>query len=329
MGLLIYVPLERLVNRYTVHLDDDITHYLQSNGIEHIKVESTDTQTMQAPSGMFLHPALTINTKANQISQIAKLYAAGHVTNDTTFFFSDLWFPGIESLLYLNYFYKVKPKVTGIIHAGSFTDTDYTRDMERWAKSFEEIVFDMCDEIYVGSNFIKRQMTERRWVSNTKISVTGLPLDSKLDNIVIKKDYPPIVVFNGRDCDEKQPHLWRELNRKLSESYGSDIQCIWTQKISFDRASYYNVLSRATVVVSFALQENFGYGVLEAVKLGCMPVVPDRLAYKEFFDKAFRYTTSDECFDKVKLFIEYYDKATGPVELPLSSNEDIFKAWFK
>jgi glycosyltransferase involved in cell wall biosynthesis len=41
------------------------------------------------------------------------------------------------------------------------------------------------------------------------------------------------------------------------------------------------MLSRCDLVVSTAIQENFGIAVVEAILAGCQPVLPDRLAYPE------------------------------------------------
>ncbi len=128
---LIYVPLEHIDKRYTSHLDRDITFYLKNENIDFIKVEAGHFDKKPLPKGMFLDAGTTIKTKSDQMFKIAELYENGKITDETTFFFSDLWFPGIESIAYLNYFYNVNPKITGIIHAGSFTDTDFVRDMER------------------------------------------------------------------------------------------------------------------------------------------------------------------------------------------------------
>lgn len=55
-------------------------------------------------------------------------------------------------------------------------------------------------------------------------------------------------------------------------------------------AEYRSMLTRADVVVASARQENFGISVVEAVAAGCVPVVPDALAYPESItDAAFRY----------------------------------------
>ena len=53
---------------------------------------------------------------------------------------------------------------------------------------------------------------------------------------------------------------------------------------------YRDLLCRADVVVASARQENFGISVVEAVAAGCVPVVPDALAYPESIaEAALRY----------------------------------------
>ncbi len=47
------------------------------------------------------------------------------------------------------------------------------------------------------------------------------------------------------------------------------------------RDDYLSMLSRCDVVVSTAIQENFGIAVLEAILSGCQPLLPNRLAYPE------------------------------------------------
>lgn len=57
---------------------------------------------------------------------------------------------------------------------------------------------------------------------------------------------------------------------------------------------YRELLAGADIVLSTALQEFQGLGVLEAVARGCLPVVPDRLAYREIYPAWCRYTSHPE-----------------------------------
>lgn len=61
-----------------------------------------------------------------------------------------------------------------------------------------------------------------------------------------------------------------------------------------DEEQYRGLLAAAQVVLSTARHEFQGLAVLEAVSLGCRPVVPDRLAYAEIYPQACRYASRPE-----------------------------------
>jgi len=294
MSRIIYVPLEHIDGRYTVHMDRDITNYFVANNIEFIKI-MPQLEAAPLPEGCFLNAAFTSKFKANQLMMIADLYEQDLIRDDDRFFFSDIWFPGIESIAYMNYFHKKTAKITGIIHAGSFTDTDFVRDMERWAKNFEDIVFDISDTIYCASNFIRDDIIKKRMVDPAKFVVSGLPVDyQELYNLDVsyKEDR---VIFNGRICDEKQPWLFDKLADRVKEVMGrDDIEFVKTQDLDLNKDSYYKLLAESKCVVSYALQENFGFGIAEAAYLGCTPVLPNRLVYPELYDEKYLYDTHEE-----------------------------------
>ncbi|WP_045860485.1 tRNA-queuosine alpha-mannosyltransferase domain-containing protein [Teredinibacter purpureus] len=56
-----------------------------------------------------------------------------------------------------------------------------------------------------------------------------------------------------------------------------------------DPAAYRTLLAQSHVVLSTALHDFQGLSVLDGVAAGCIPLVPDRLAYTELFDSAYRY----------------------------------------
>jgi glycosyltransferase involved in cell wall biosynthesis len=65
-----------------------------------------------------------------------------------------------------------------------------------------------------------------------------------------------------------------------------------------DRRAYLEWLAQGTVVVSTALQENFGMAVVEAMACGCLPLLPARLSYPELLPDDLHdellYTTSTD-----------------------------------
>ncbi len=55
------------------------------------------------------------------------------------------------------------------------------------------------------------------------------------------------------------------------------------------REEYAQLLRQGDIVVSTARHEFFGMAVLEAVRSGCRPLVPNRLSYRELFADGYRY----------------------------------------
>lgn len=321
--MLIYVPLEHIDGRYTVHMDRDIEAYLNAESLEYVKIMPT-TETPSLPEGQFLNAAFTSRFKALQIAEISAMFESGKINDGDTIFFSDIWFPGIESIAYMKYFTKKDVKITGIIHAGSFTDTDFVRDMERWAKNFEDIIFDISDTIYCASNFIKDDIIKKRMVDPNKLVVTGLPVDySGLDQH-LGQDKENIVIFNGRLCDEKQPWLFDELAKQVQARVDFPVRFVKTQEENLSKEEYYSLLGKSKVIASYALQENFGFGVAEAVYLGCQPVLPNRLVYPELYPNF-------ELFDNFDQSVDMTINALTDYRHPYAQfkeQEEIFDVWF-
>lgn len=318
--MLIYAPLEHLDQRYTTHLDRDIINYLnKERKIYHYLEPITINEGIS--NGSFLDSDNTVYRQFNQFNEFIKLLLKRKKFDngkDYTLFTTDIWNFSLLAIPYLNYFSNYNIKIKGVLHAGSFTDTDFVRDMERVYKGFEDILFDITDKIYVASDFIKNDVIKKRVVNPNKIIVTGLPIDEQgLDLPKVNKE--DIVIFNGRNVDEKQPYLFELMKEKLPYTF------INTQQGNYTKEEYYNLLNKSKVVVSFALQENFGYGIQEAVKLGCVPVLPNRLVYPEIYPNQNLYNTFEESIKKVKDAIE--GRLTCP-KPKLNSNKEIFKIWF-
>ncbi|UCC55743.1 MAG: DUF3524 domain-containing protein [Gammaproteobacteria bacterium] len=85
----------------------------------------------------------------------------------------------------------------------------------------------------------------------------------------------------------EQPPVFAEMRAQLGDRIGS-----WGMVES--DADYRRLLCESHVVLSTSLHEFQGLAVQEAVACGCIPVVPDRLAYPEYFDSDFRYPSCPE-----------------------------------
>ena len=116
--------------------------------------------------------------------------------------------------------------------------------------------------------------------------------------------HPPVILWNSRWEYDKAPQAFFDALSAL-EQQGVDFRVIVLgehvdpQEPSFlaarerlaprtlawgyapDTAAYGALLRRADIVVSTAIQEFFGIGVVEAMYCGCVPILPRRLSYPE------------------------------------------------
>ena len=79
---------------------------------------------------------------------------------------------------------------------------------------------------------------------------------------------------------EKSPDIFENARKSL----GTRVAAVGYEP---DRETYFRWLRQGEVVISTALQENFGISVVEATACGCIPLVPERLSYPEIIPKAF------------------------------------------
>ena len=80
----------------------------------------------------------------------------------------------------------------------------------------------------------------------------------------------------------EQPPVFAEM-RPLLESHIGEWGMVESD------TDYQKLLQESHVVLSTTLHEFQGLAVLEAVASGCIPLVPDRLAYPEFIPDEYRY----------------------------------------
>lgn len=78
-----------------------------------------------------------------------------------------------------------------------------------------------------------------------------------------------------------------------------------------NRSDYVRVLKQGRLVVSTARQENFGMSVVEAVKYGCLPLLPDRLSYPEILPERYHqdalYSSQSDFLGKLERMLGPYD----------------------
>ena len=99
-----------------------------------------------------------------------------------------------------------------------------------------------------------------------------------------------------------RPACFDEAQKRLASNI---VQWGYVDKLQ----DYYIMLAESDVVVSTALHEFFGIAVLEAVRAGCVPVLPKRLAYPEIFEDRFLYEPGF-LYDHLRKVLQEEDRLT-------------------
>jgi glycosyltransferase involved in cell wall biosynthesis len=304
---LIHVPIELLEERYSkqwFHWFDaefkkfaiDVLHVLPLCGID-AKIQT----------GEFLDVIGTLEFKSEQLRWICSLFREQQIKKDTVFLIADAWFPGLEMLAYLRDALHIPFKIVGIFHAGTWDQYDFITKagMRSWGQPCELAWCKILDAICVGTQFHKDLIIKsiERWANKdilkNKIRVTGLPIYPDFVKPVKKEN---IIVFPHRLAQEKNPEYFDELCKGRATDF-YDWTFIKTKEVAHTKSEYYALLNRSKVAVSFADQETFGISMLESVLCGCIPIVPNKLSYKELYPAEFKYPIGIEEDSKIEYLV--------------------------
>ena len=128
--------------------------------------------------------------------------------------------------------------------------------------------------------------------------------------------------------------MFEELTKRLkSKPEYKNVQFINTLEHNFTKDEYYGLLAKSKIMVSYALQENFGVSIQEAADKMVVPVVPNRLVYPEFFGKEHLYDTFEESVSMVEHILDNWNMDDGYWHIErkgvsCNSNEKIMEMWF-
>ena len=173
------------------------------------------------------------------------------------------------------------------------------------------------DDFFSALPEFLRLMPEYRphWVADTlqektEVCYPGCRFEAKAPPLPPPEPGLPIVVWNHRWEFDKNPEAFfaaLEAVEKRGAAFrlallGENFQMVpktflaakerYRDRIiqygyAPSRKDYLDMLRRGTVVISTAQQENFGISIVEAVRHGCLPLLPDRLSYPEILPESF------------------------------------------
>ncbi len=167
--------------------------------------------------------------------------------------------------------------------------------------------------------------------SKSDVLYPGCSFESVSETDAYTDSAPPLIIWNHRWEFDKNPKDFFEVLETLLERghdfqialLGKNVQFVPKQFIKArkrfgrriiqygyvpSKAKYYEWLKRGTVVISTAIQENFGMSIIEAIRWGCLPLLPKRLSYPEIIPQAlhsdFLYQDNQDMLVKLAFIIE-------------------------
>ncbi len=181
-----------------------------------------------------------------------------------------------------------------------------------------------------GPNGIKDKIRKK-----AEVLYPGITLQISKGIDAEKQTDPPLIIWNHRWGFDKNYEIFfsvlEELNDReldfhlaiMGENFGMIPPEFKKAKKKFSdkilqfgyvssRKEYERWLKRGAVVISTAIQENFGMSVIEAMIMGCVPLLPDRLSYPEIlpeeFHELFLYKSRQDLIEKLFIIISDYKR---------------------
>lgn len=202
-----------------------------------------------------------------------------------------------------------------------------------------------------------RQMPDFRpgWMierirKKTRVIYPGCRFEAGAIELEQRDETRPLIIWNHRWDHDKNPRVFfdaltRLKNRQIPFSLAllgekSDMyprvfdkarekfkQEILVFGYVESRDHYVAWLNKGAIVVSSAIQENFGISIVEAARYGCLPLLPDRLSYPEIMPKAFHsevlYPTEQDLAAKLEDRVLNYQRY-WPLQKKISSEMEFF-----
>ena len=330
MARIFLVDLEAVETRYTGEWKTHLPALLRKGGHD-VQIISGPTDIPSATTpGAFLNFGGTNINKSAQVEQMGRLFCSGSVAPNDHFIFTDAWHPGIINLKYMSELLGIPVKIHALWHAGSYDPQDFLGRLignAKWVRHAEKSFFHAIDYNYFATDFhiemfglnlvgFDRETLNHTYIQNKKIIRTGWPMEYMKDVLVMYKNMPKrdLILFPHRIAPEKQVDIFRDLKEQLPQ-----YEFVVCQDQQLTKNEYHNLLGEAKLVFSANLQETLGISWYEGAIVDAIPMVPDRLSYKEMAMEDFKYpsewTENFEAYtkhksavvDRIQHYMENYD----------------------
>ena len=323
------VDIEAVDTRYTKQWKDYLPKQLKRATNQTVEVISGGETPQATTPGAFLNFGGTNVYKSKQLEIIGEKFCNGQIKDGDYFLYTDAWNPTVIQLRYMAELLGVNIRVGGLWHAGSYDPQDFLGRLigdKPWVRNAERSMFECYDNNFFASDFHINIFVEAfRDVGNyiglstnkTKVQRVGWPMEYLANSLDSYRNMPKenIILFPHRVAPEKQPDIFRDLRTHLP-----DYELIVCQEQELTKIEYHNLLGRAKLVFSANLQETLGISWYEGALVDTIPMVPDRLSYKEMALEQFKYPSKwTESFgdyenhrvliiERIKDYMENYDQ---------------------
>ena len=292
------VDIEAVDTRYTKQWKEHLPKQLRRSTNNEVVVISGGETPQATTPGAFLNFGGTNVYKSNQLAQIGEMFCAGKIQDGDYFLYTDAWNPTVIQLRYMAELLGVNIRIGGMWHAGSYDPQDFLGRLigdKPWVRNAERSMFECYDDNFFATQFhIELFQHTFRPTGNPAIDTVdpkkfvkaGWPMEylgptfTQYKNME-KKD---IILFPHRIAPEKQPEIFYDLRESLPQ-----YEFIVCQEKELTKNEYHNLLGQAKLVFSANLQETLGISWYEGVLVDTIPMVPDRLSYKEMAIHEFKY----------------------------------------
>lgn len=337
MTKLFYVPIESLPERYSESWYRNFPPVFGKYGYN-VVIVGGEPLSDHVGVGTFLDINSTTHFKFNQLQKIALSFHNHLIKNGDVFFIADMEFWGLESIRLMAQMNNIKVKIFSFLHAASYTTEDAFAIAEPYQKYTELGWLMACDKVFVGSNYHKQAVIDRRIKPyaaaedvkslSDKLCVTGNPLfkeDYTIPGEPIRKK-KKLIISNRFDY-EKRPNLSLDFavilkdrnpdleivvttsrpkfksNRQWLVDYAHILEKQGVIKIyeGLTKLEYHTHLAESKVMLSNSIEENFGFCIAEALVYNTYPLLKRGLSHSELVDNHsyLLFDNEDEIIEKV------------------------------
>ena len=289
--------LEPIETRYTAQWHSHIPNLLKNKLGDRFNVVQIDgvQKNSQLTPGAFLNFSDTNYWKSAQMCAFLEQHNQGKTGANDHFIFTDAWNPTVIQLKYMSDLLGFNWTLHGLWHAGSYDPQDFLGRLvgdKPWVRNAEKSFYHAFDYNYFATDFhidmfcnnlLKFDMVDKEVA---RIYRTGWPMEYMEETLAPYKNLPKrdLILFPHRIAPEKQVEIFRDLAHWLP-----DYEFIVCQDHQLTKHEYHTLLGEAKIVFSANLQETLGISCYEGAILDCIPLVPDRLSYREMYQDNFKY----------------------------------------